>query len=58
MIKFIDVLSLNDCTYCFNIENIDYIKKDKTNNVQIFLKCGLDILIREDYQSFINRLKK
>lgn len=58
MENFIDVLALNDCIYCFNIKNIDYIKKNKTNQTQIFLKCGIDILIREDYQSFINRLKK
>ncbi|CAB5223734.1 hypothetical protein UFOVP387_4 [uncultured Caudovirales phage] len=54
---FIDVLSFDDCTYCFDIEQIEYIKKHKTKTTQIFLKCGLDILIREDYQSFINRLK-
>jgi hypothetical protein len=59
MIKmFIDVLSQDDCIYCFDIEQIEYIKKHKTNTTQIFLKFGLDILIREDYQSFINRLSK
>ena len=56
---FIDVLSFDDNTYCFDIEQIEYIKKNnRTNSTQIFLKCGLDILIREDYQLFINRLKK